>query len=276
MSTNQTIRLFPIMGNVDLLQWERQAEISSILPRPEIEEQRKTAIGYSRKKGRDLLKATDQAIPTDPYCMALMKRSRALHTHLLYFCGLVRSAVNAGWYAGYGEYKARMAADQIPHFHKDLSRWCKKYLNSTASAVSIGVGRRGYVYLYFIATDADPLKVHDASLKLATYLRKKRWDPIALRPYEKDPMQFLQEKYNDDSVSCLSEILQGNLWGECWQIMRAGFSLPYRHKTLRNTAATVQVHSQMIQRAIEDIPRSESEEEAIACVASSFIDPVEK
>lgn len=272
MDENNMIRLFPIMGNVDVLQWERQKGWSAGGAITGIEEQRKKAIGQARNRGAELLKITDGATPTDPHCVALMKRSRAIHTHLLYFCGLVRSAVDAGWYAGYGEYKARMAAGQIPHFHKELSRWCKKYLSGTASALSIGVGRRGYVYLYFIATDADPLKVHDASLKLATYLRKKKWQPVELRPYEKDPMQFLQEKYNDDSVSCLSEILQGNLWGECWQVMRAGFSLPYRHKTLRNAAATEQVYSQMIRRPIEDVPLSESEEDSIACVASSFID----
>lgn len=231
---------FPIMGNVEMVRIKQKQGIRPLISdseKKEMENNRKTAIWNARKTGRVLLKKTAKADKEDIDCLSLMRRNRAVHTHLLYFCGLVRYANYNGWRAGYGEYRIRVNSHDIGVIHSRLKNWCRKNLTGTYTAVSIGVGTSGYVYVYFLTTSPIETDVSDTAVKFYRYMRRCHFTPVEVRPYEKNPMEFLQMKYNNDMMRCIDEVLQSDVWAELWQVMRAGFTLPSRHKTMRTEKA---------------------------------------
>lgn len=238
------ISIFPIMGNIVV---ERQTERGTRCQNEDLPKDNgafKRNVTMAKKKGKQMLKATAKSTPEDTQCFYWMRRNRAVQSHLIYFCGIVHHACVEEWAIAYGEYRMRMKPDQLNAFHKILTRWSRDNLKDTHTAISLGVGAVGYVHLYFVTTAENKMMVHDTALKIAQYLRKKKFAPIVLRPYELDPLAFLRWKYQNDHMENIDMLLCGDLWAECWEVMRASFSLPYCHRTIRTNGATEIIESQ--------------------------------
>lgn len=236
---------FHITGNIYIGQKvppgpkkKKSAEQWTEEEKEQLKDERKKNHAFTKKRNKQLLKQTEKATPADDNCYGLMRLNRGIQTHLIYFCGISRLAVNHGWRVSYGEYYIRMKTEDLKAEHSRISSWCKRNLKGSVTAVSFGVGVKGYVYLYFISTDEDPMKVFDRALSFFKYLRSKGYTPIIARPYEKDPLPLIRWKYCNDNISTLPELLRGDLWPESFRVMRASFSLPYCHKTIRTKEAT--------------------------------------
>ena len=100
--------------------------------------------------------------------------------------------------------------------------------NKAIVAVSIGVGSGGWVYIRFIVTSDIDVNVCDISIAISYYLRNNRkFFPKELKPYEKNPQQFIKDKYIHSN---LADILEVNKY-ELWQSMRASLVLPQYERT---------------------------------------------
>lgn len=239
------INVFHIMGSVYIgrnrkinQQNKKQKKKWTKEEKEQMEADRKKWYAFTKKRNKQLLKQTEKTTPADDNCYGLMRLNRGIQTHLIYFCGISRLAVNHGWRVSYGEYYKRMKKEDLRAEHSRISSWCRRNLKGSDTAVSFGVGAKGYVYLYFISTDEDPMKVFDRALSFFKYLRSKGYKPIIARPYEIDPLPIIKYKYCNDDIYDLETLLRGELWLEAFRVMRASFALPYRHKTIRTKEAT--------------------------------------
>ena len=191
----------------------------------------------AKRDGEHLLKDTENRDLDDPLYQMLLRRNKAIQTHLIAFCTLARFALSNNWRICYGEYRKRIPLKDMEKEHTALTRWLKKNTSESLTAVSFGVGKKGYVYIYFLSTNEHELQVHDLAISFAHYLRHKRnYIPIELKPYEKDPMKFIESKYCDDSIQTLDEIFT-KLDIELFHVLRASFALPFKHRTLKTEAA---------------------------------------
>lgn len=268
------ITVFHLMGNINLVR-KKEFPLSSIGGNPPTEEDaennRKKAIARAKARGGELLKKTAGATPQDDYCIALMQMNRAIQTHLNYFCGIVRLACEGNTPVSYGEYRIRLKSADTSKIYRMLRNWCRKNLVGTYSAVSIGIGVSGYVYVYFVITSDIPYKEHDTSVKMAQYLRKKKFTPITFLPYEKNPLEFLKWKYQNEGVNSTDALLRGDLWAECYQIMRASYMFPYSHRTIRTQDAIDAVQRQAEHIPLDEISMDAKTQKRYSHVASAFI-----
>lgn len=267
--------IVPLMGAVEVVRLAGASSAASSPPSPlptDSQKKRIAGVTAARRSGRALLRKTANANPADDACFQMMRRNRAIQTHLSYFCSVVRYAITEAQYIAYGEYRKRMAAEEVPAFHKAVTKWAKKYFKDTATAATIGIGARGYVRIYFVTTSANSVQVHDVALKFASYLRHKGFIPVELRPYEEKPLHFLKEKYNNDGITSAEELLRGDLWCECWEVMRAGFALPYRHRTIRTAQSTEVLQKQAYFSPGDSYPLSQTEYERFSQMPSILIE----
>ncbi len=183
--------------------------------------------------------------PRNDDTLHLVKLNRGVQTHLIYFTGIARYAADNGQRIAYGEYRKRVKEDQLEAEQRKLMTWIKRNLPHMITAVSIGYGNKGYITIYFIMTSEEEIAVHDAVLSFVSYLRRKgHYRPIELEAYNKDPEGFIKAKYSDIEPNSLEELLCGDLWKECWEVMRTSFKLPYRHKTIRTQKAEDAIKAQ--------------------------------
>lgn len=272
MDFKPCVNVFPLMGGVWI---ERKPDLKTRAEeKPEEAVDSKKGIRSAQERGKQLLKVTAKATPRTDSCYRLMIRNRAIHSHLIYFCGVIQYALSHEWRIAYGEYRARLSPNALKVFHTSLRDWTRKNLACSVSAISLGIGVNGYVRVYFVTTAEDALTVHDTALRLARYLRKRNFIPIVLRPYEKDPLFFLRWKYCNEEIGSVEELLRGDLWHECWEVMRAGFSLPYCHRTLRTPEATAIVNAQAQEIAWDEstVNYSMKAQDVYACTTSALVD----
>lgn len=268
------ITIFPLMGIISLVRRKEYSpsaiggESSTV---EDTEDSRKKAIAGAKARGKELLKKTAGATPQDDHCISLMQMNRAIQTHLNYFCGIVRLAYEGKTPISYGEYRIRLKDEDTPKIYRILKSWCRKNLVGTSSAVSIGIGVKGYVYVYFVITADTPYKEHDTALKMAQYLRKKNFTPVIFLPYEKNPLEFLKWKYQNEGVTSMDDLLRGDLWAECWQVMRSSFAFPYSHRTIRTRDAIDAVERQAEHIALDEISMGAKTMKRYGNVASAFI-----
>ena len=209
----------------------------------EMEKQSKLYFARRKCRNADLQAKTENVnledhIGLHDFLGTLMSRSRAIQTHLIAFCSITHYAIDNHCRIGYGEYRKRISKDSnIKREWRNIRAWLTKNTAHNITAVTIGVGKRGYVYIRFLTTNYKDLAVYDVSTDLGYYLRhKKHYTPVEFKPYEKNPMQFIKDKYNNDDIQDTEELIN---WipVELWQVMRASFVLPYTHKTFKNTGA---------------------------------------
>lgn len=237
---NLKMDTYHIMGNICIGHAQKKKHNNT--PRTKEEKERiaedmKIRTAYSRKQGKKLLKGTAKQNITDKNIQRLIEKSRAVQTHLLYFCNLAREAVVKEQPIAYGIYRKRCNVDDMQTQKKRIQEWMKRHNKGTCTAVSVGVGKNGYFYIYFISTCADGLKVHDMAVSFAQYLRRKAYTPIALTAYEKAPLQYLMEKYCNDAIQGMEDLIQ-HVGLELFHLFRSGALFPYQHKTIRTAQAT--------------------------------------
>lgn len=160
-----------------------------------------------------------------------MVQNRAVQSHLIAFCGLTSIGRKNDWFIGYGEYRKRIKRKAIPQEVQHIKTWWTRHTENNLSALSFGLWVQGYFYLFFIITDKEKTTVHDLAIKLAQYVRRKKYTPIELRPMEKDPIAFIKDKYNNDTIWTAEELFE-HLGIELTMVMRSSFALPYQHHTL--------------------------------------------
>lgn len=196
---------------------------------------RRRRIYSARKRGAQLLKETEKAEITNT-TYKLMEQNRAIQSHLIAFLGLTSIGIKNDWFIGYGEYRKRIKRDAIPKEVQQIKTWWTRRTGNSLSALSFGLWVRGYFYLFFITTDKEKTAVHDLSIKLAQYVRQKKYTPIVLRPMEKDPIAFIKNKYNNDIIWTVKDLFK-HLGIELTMVMRGSFALPYQHHTLCSKGA---------------------------------------
>ena len=65
------------------------------------------------------------------------------------------TAIRNKWTIGYATYRKRMKKEDIQKEHRSLKKWLHKNGKDTMTAISIGLGKGGYVYIFFVSTSAD-------------------------------------------------------------------------------------------------------------------------
>lgn len=220
-----------------------EARESKKKERMEIEKQYKIYFAQRRRRNADLRARTENAdlaepIELDSFLGSLISGNRAVHTHLIAFCSITHYATINHCRIGYGEYRKRISKDSnIKREWCNIRTWLTKNTTHNITAATIGIGKRGYVYIRFLTTNYKDIAVYDVANDLGYYLRhKKHYTPVEFKPYEKDMMQFIEDKYNNDDVQNIEGLIN---WipNELYQIMRASFVLPHTHRTFKNTGA---------------------------------------
>lgn len=198
-----------------------------------------------KMRRQSLLKATEQATNKD-IVYRFHKMNRAIQTHLMYFSLLSAHALEHKWRIGYESYQQRLSAEDMEDVQSKLQRWLAKHGEGVMAAISIGRGKRGYVYIYALYTSDDEDKMIDFHIKLVQYLRegmkrkKKRgkdkpksirFKLVECRPYERDPYSFLESRYCRE----LKDIMDADdsLIDEMAYMIRSSFALGGKEKTLK-------------------------------------------
>ena len=167
----------------------------------------------------------------------LIGRNGAVMSHLVAFSNVARYALKNGYRIGYGEYCKRMKMEDVKTEWKRIRAWLDGHTENVALAMTIGVANKGYVYIRFLVTSPEEIRVHDASVEVARYLRHtRRFNPQELRPYEKDAEAFIHGRYVNDDVKTLVEIME-LMPSELWEVMRASFVIPGGHRTYKSREA---------------------------------------
>lgn len=228
--------VFPLCGKVHIIRPHQRKGIQNVsldpIDKEELTKDRKKRISAARKRGKQLLKETENAEITDTD-YKLMEQNRAVQSHLIHFCGIAHIGIENKWHIGYGEYRKKIKQKAIPQEVKQIKTWWKRHTKNRLSALSFGVWVRGYFYIFFIVTDAEKTIVHDLSVQLACYVRQKKYSPIELHPMKKDPIAFIKDKYNKDTIWTMEELFR-HLSPELKKVMRSSFALPFHHHTLCN------------------------------------------
>lgn len=195
-----------------------------------------------KKKNEELLKFTEDK--TDEDIMSYFaERCRGLHTHFAYFSTIADTAIRNKWVIGYATYRKRMKKEDIHKEHRSLKNWLKKNGKDTMTAISIGWGKRGYAYVFFVSTSADGVAVGDIGTAFYQNRRKKGYTPVECRPFEKNPYSFLESHYctplrYDMELTPLKS-------RECACMIRSSFALHGKNKTLRTQKAIDNMYNYM-------------------------------
>lgn len=214
------------------------------------EEEDKSYFTKRKKANEELLKATEDM--TDVGIMdRFAERCKGLHTHLAYFSTIADTAIQNKWVIGYATYRKRMKKEDIQKEHKNLTRWIKKNGKDTMTAISIGLGKKGYVYVFFVSTSADSVAVGDIGTAFYQNRRKKGYTPIECRPFEKNPYSFLESHYctplqDDMELTPLKS-------RECACLIRSSFALRGKNKTLKTREAIDNLYNYMYLAEFDDL-----------------------
>lgn len=199
----------------------------------------------NRKRKKDnegLLKFTEDM--TDEDIMGYFAdRCRGLQTHFAYFSTIADTAIRNKWTIGYATYRKRMKKEDIHKEHRNLKKWLHNNGKDTMTAISIGWGKKGYAYVFFVSTSADGVAVGDIGTAFYQNRRKKGYTPVECRPFEKNPYSFLESHYctplrYDMELTPLKS-------RECACMIRSSFALHGKNKTLRTQKATDNMYNYM-------------------------------
>ena len=206
------------------------------------EEEDKSYFTKRKKKNEELLRATEDM--TDEDIMSrFAERCRGLHTHFAYFSTIADTAIRNKWAIGYATYRKRMKKEDIEKEPKSIQKWLPKNGKDTMTAISIGLGKNGYAYVFFVSTSADGVAVGDIGTAFYQNRRKKGYTPMECRPFEKNPYSFLESHY----CSPLRPDMELTPFKsrECACIIRSSFALHGKHKTLRTQEAIDNMYNYM-------------------------------
>ena len=221
----------PLMRTYEKPCWEKTQD-----------EEDKSYFTKRKKANEELLKATEDM--TDEDIMdRFAERCRGLQTHFAYFSTIADTAIRNKWTIGYGTYRKRMKKEDIEKEHRSLRNWVKKNGKDTMTAISIGLGKKGYVYVFFVSTSADGVAVGDIGTAFYQNRRRKGYTPVECRPFEKNPYSFLESHYcNPLHYDMELTSLQSR---ECVCMIRSSFALRGKNKTLRTQEAIDNLYNYM-------------------------------
>lgn len=205
---------------------------------------------HIKKKNEGLLKRTEAMTDKD-ITTYYAGNCRGLHTHFAYFSTIADTAIRNKWVIGYATYRKRMKKEDIQKEHRSLKNWLHKNGKDTMTAISIGWGKKGYVYVFFLSTSADGVAVGDIGTAFYQNRRKKGYTPVECRPFEKNPYSFLESHYcsplrDDMELTTLKS-------RECACMIRSSFALHGKHKTLRTQEAIDNMFNYMHVADLEEI-----------------------
>lgn len=197
----------------------------------------------ARKKENERLLKLTEALTDEEVINRFAERNRGLQTHFAYFSTIADTAIRNKWVIGYATYRKRMKKEDIHKEHRSLKNWLHKNGKDTMTAISIGWGKKGYAYVFFVSTSADGVAVGDIGTAFYQNRRKKGYTPVECRPFEKNPYSFLESHYCTP-LRCDMELtpLKSR---ECACMIRSSFALHGKNKTLRTQEAINNVYSYM-------------------------------
>lgn len=211
-----------------------------------------------KRQQKAMLNETEQ-IDNSEIVYRFHRRNRAIQTHMMYFSLLSAHALEHKWRIGYESYQQRLSADDMEDVQSKLQRWLAKHGEGVMAAISIGRGKRGYVYIYALYTSDDEDKMIDFHIKLVQYMRegmkrKRRgkdkpksigFKLVECRPYERDPEAFMESRYCRE----LKDVLDADdsLIDELAYVIRSSFILYGKEKTLKTLDAhdIVEAHGEV-------------------------------
>ena len=205
-------------------------------------------VNRERKNQNEALLKLSEALTDEELIHRFAERSRGLQTHFAYFSAIADTAIRNQWVIGYATYRKRMKKEDIHKEHRSLKNWLHKNGKDTMAAVSIGWGKNGYAYVFFVSTCADGVAVGDIGTAFYQNRRKKGYTPVECRPFEKNPYSFLESHYCTP-LRCDMELtpLKSR---ECACMIRSSFALYGKNKTLRTQEAIENLYSYM---HVEDV-----------------------
>jgi hypothetical protein len=204
----------------------------------------------SRKKENEgLLKLTEDMADED-IMSYYAERCRGLQTHFAYFSTIADTAIRNKWVIGYATYRKRMKKEDIHKEHRSIKNWLHKNGKDTMTAVSIGWGKKGYAYVFFVSTCDDGVAVGDIGTAFYQNRRRKGYTPVECRPFEKNPYSFLESHYctplrYDMELTPLKS-------RECACMIRSSFALHGKNKTLRTQEAIANMYNYMHLAELDD------------------------
>lgn len=203
-----------------------------------------------KKENEELLRFTEDMKDED-IVDRFAERCRGLHTHFAYFSTIADTAIRNNWTIGYATYRKRMKREDIEKEHKSIKKWLHKNGKDTMTAISIGWGKKGYVYVFFVSTCSDGVAVGDIGTAFYQNRRKKGYTPVECRPFEKNPYSFLESHYCtplhwDMELTSLKT-------RECACIIRSSFALNGKNKTLRTQGAIDNLYNYMHLADLDDV-----------------------
>ena len=163
-----------------------------------------------------------------------------------------------------------MKKEDIHKEHRSLKNWLHKNGKDTMTAISIGWGKKGYAYVFFVSTSADGVAVGDIGTAFYQNRRKKGYTPVECRPFEKNPYSFLESHYCTP-LRCDMELtpLKSR---ECACMIRSSFALHGKNKTLRTQEAIDNVYSYMHLIDMYDVCRDYGKLNILTQTGSLFVD----
>lgn len=238
----QTVAVFdlpcgPLMRTYETPLWEKTQEDKSYFTK-------------RKKENEELLKATEDMTDVD-IMDRFAERCRGLHTHFAYFSTIADTAIRNKWTIGYATYRKRVKREDIEKEHRSLKKWLHKNGKDTMTAISIGVGKNGYVYVFFVSTSADGVAVGDIGTAFYQNRRKKGYTPMECRPFEKNPYSFLESHYC--SLFRYDMELTSLKIRECACMIRSSFALHGKNKTLRTQEAIDNLYNYMHLADLDDV-----------------------
>ena len=206
---------------------------------------------YKRKgANEELLKETED-MKDDDIMARFAEQCRGLHTHFAYFSTIADTAIRNNWTIGYATYRKRMKKEDIEKEHKSIQNWLHKNGKDTMTAVSIGWGKRGYVYVFFVSTSSNGVAVGDIGTAFYQNRRRKGYTPVECRPFEKNPYSFLESHYctplRDDMDLTPFKVR------ECVSMIRSSFALRGKNKTLRTQEAIANMYNYMHLAELDEV-----------------------
>lgn len=228
-------------------------EDTGIKSREWTEEDKRNFKKRSSKRKKDnegLLKFTENMKDED-IMSYFAGRCRGLHTHFAYFSSIADTAIRNNWTIGYATYRKRLKREDIEKEHKSIKKWLHKNGKDTMTAISIGWGKKGYAYVFFVSTGSDGVAVGDIGTAFYQNRRKKGYTPVECRPFEKNPYSFLESHYctplrYDMELTPLKT-------RECACMIRSSFALNGKNKTLRTQEAIDNLYNYMHLLPLEDV-----------------------
>lgn len=204
----------------------------------------------ARKKKNEWLSKLTEDMTDEDTMSYFAERCRGLQTHFAYFSTIADTAIRNNWTIGYATYRKRMKKEDLHKEHRSLKKWLHNNGKDTMTAISIGWGKKGYAYVFFVSTCGDGVAVGDIGTAFYQNRRKKGYTPVECRPFEKNPYSFLESHYctplrYDMELTPLKS-------RECACMIRSSFALHGKNKTLRTREAIDNMYNYMHLSELDD------------------------